>query len=306
MALKYPKRSVTHNTETKSWRILDSLAPQDWILREVTERDYGIDAYIELVSQNNQITGDLTSAQLKGVDSIKWKQGSALSPQIKVSTAAYWLGLPVPVFLLIADIAASDVYFLPVKQAIRANYDKLEQQESLTFPLSKTLSLKSANGSDTFRKLYSWEKLHPQFAFHITNLISQIETIGEFILMNQNRDIFAEFETERHLQFRAIYESCQMASSLLGIPWPIVSLQHLYNQDHTAWKDDYIWLHEQTLDHALQKLQTVFPELVRSALKLVTETEAAYWKAKNPVFADLCNDSDLSFALTRFEQNAGR
>ncbi|MFK3857202.1 DUF4365 domain-containing protein [Agrobacterium pusense] len=304
MALKFPKRSATHVTETNSWRILDSLAPQDWIVREVTERDYGIDAYIELVDQNDQITGDLTSAQLKGVDSIKWKKGSGTSPQIKASTAAYWLGLPLPVFLLVADIAASDVYFFPVKQAIRANYEKLRTQDSLTFPLNNALSLKSAGGPDTFRRLYAWEKLHPQFALHISNLISQIETIGDFILMNQNRDIFFEVEAERHLQFRAIYQSCQMASFLLHVPWQIESLEHLYEKDHKDWKDNYIWLHEQTLDYALQKIQKVFPELVRSALTLVTETEAAYWEAKDPVFASLCNDSDLMNALKRFEQKA--
>lgn len=62
MKLKFPKRSKTHLTETESWRVLDSVAPKDWIVREVTERDYGIDAYIELVGKNDEVTGQLMSA----------------------------------------------------------------------------------------------------------------------------------------------------------------------------------------------------------------------------------------------------
>ena len=36
--------------ESESWRLLQTLAPHEWIVRELTERDYGIDCYIELVS----------------------------------------------------------------------------------------------------------------------------------------------------------------------------------------------------------------------------------------------------------------
>ena len=106
--MKLPKRPQTHVTETESWRLLQAIAPKDWIVREVSERDYGIDAYIEFASAGGHITGKLMSVQLKGVKSIKWKTArgiqSARSPQIKSATANYRLLLPVPVFLFVADL----------------------------------------------------------------------------------------------------------------------------------------------------------------------------------------------------------
>jgi hypothetical protein len=97
--------------ESGSWRLLQTLAPHEWIVREVTERDYGIDCYIELVSANGYITGDLMSAQLKATEKIEWKASEAggqmaASPSVKTSTANYWLRMPVPVFLFVADVSA--------------------------------------------------------------------------------------------------------------------------------------------------------------------------------------------------------
>ena len=68
--MKYPKRPESHVIEADSWRLLQKLAPKNWIVREVSERDYGIDAYIELVSKDGSNTGKLMSVQLKGVRKI--------------------------------------------------------------------------------------------------------------------------------------------------------------------------------------------------------------------------------------------
>jgi hypothetical protein len=312
MSLKFPKRTDTHITETESWRILDSLAPRDWIVREVTERDYGIDAYIELVGENDEVTGKLVSAQLKGVDAIDWKKGkegelkSAASPQIKTSTANYWHGLPVPVFLLVADLAARNVYFVPVKEHIRANFDKLLEQDTLTFPVLEIQSLRSPDGDELFKQYHARERLQPQFAFHMTNLISQMQTFAESIRENQNRDGFMEVEAERHLQFRALHESCRMASIYLDGKWPLETLVDLYKRDRDDFKDQWSFLHEQTLDHALQRIEPLFSSLVRKAIKRVCETEAAYWRTTDAAFHLLCCSSDLGARLTQFENEIGR
>src|SRR5262249_23244534 len=137
--MKLPKRIDTHVTETESWRLLQSVAPKEWIVREVSERDYGIDCYVEIASKDGHITGELISAQLKGVKQLDWKEKkserSARSPDVKSSTANYWLNLPVPVFLLVADLAAKKVHYVPVKEVIRAKFDQLESQDTITFPL---------------------------------------------------------------------------------------------------------------------------------------------------------------------------
>jgi hypothetical protein len=56
----------------------------------VTERDYGIDCYVELVNEKNQLTGDLASIQLKSKENINWNLDNTLTiSNIKISTSNY-------------------------------------------------------------------------------------------------------------------------------------------------------------------------------------------------------------------------
>ena len=73
--------------------------------------------------KGGQVTGQLMSAQLKGVQEIKWGSSDsglrvARSPSVKTTTAAYWLGLPVPVFLFVADLSSGNVHFVAVKESV--------------------------------------------------------------------------------------------------------------------------------------------------------------------------------------------
>jgi len=177
---------------------------------------------------------------------------------VKTSTAAYWLGLPIPVLLFIADLTARNVYFVPVKEAIRRDYDKLVSQETISFTVNESLSLYTRSGLKLLRRLYARERLHEQFSFHITNLISQVDAFADFIRMNQNRDVFMEVQTQQHLQFRAFYESCRMASLYLEDEWKVESLRRLYQKDQDEWQNEYVHLHEKTLDFAPQKSRGFF------------------------------------------------
>jgi len=307
--MRFPTRSGTHVTETKSWRLLLTLAPEQWIVREVSERDYGIDAYIELVSKGDQITGELISLQLKGEGAIDWKSSKgasriATSPSVKTTTAAYWFRIPVPVFLFVADLAADNIYFVNVKEQIRAEFEKLDKQDTMSFKLVDKLDLRSEAGLALLHLMYARERLHEQFSFHITNLINQIAPLVDFIITNQGRDTFLEVEAEQHLQFRGLHESCQMAALYLRHEWPVESLSDLYAKDRNEWNDKSVYLHEETLDYALQKIASLLPALVREALVVVSETEASYWAYKDPVFFSLCSSGELTWTLKRLEQEA--
>jgi len=307
--MKLPKRPETHVIEAESWRLLQALAPKEWIVREVSERDYGIDAYIELASKDGHITGDLMSVQLKGIEQgIKWKERkgsrSARSPQIKSSTANYWLRLPVPVFLFVADLTAQDIYYVPAQEGLRAQFGNLDKQDGITFSLHDELRLTSKVGKALLPWFYGRERTHEQFSFHVMNLLSHVDLFRDFISSHQNRDSFMEVEEDAHLQFRALYECCHMASLYLEGDWKMEPLSKLYKKDRAEWKDDSVWLHEQTLDYALQKLETLFPRLVRKAIERVTETQAAYWLDKDPLFFNLCHG--LEWTLRRLEQEDAR
>jgi hypothetical protein len=303
--MKFPQRSETHKVEAASWRLLQELAPENWIVREVTERDYGIDAYIEITTENGDVTGNLISIQLKGVKEIKWKASAAgikyaRSPSIKTSTAAYWLNLPVPVFLLVADLENRRIFFSSVEWEIRAQFDKLGSQESISFRLCSDICFGTKLGSVFFKWFVERERAHHQFIFHISNLLSHVESFSEFIAENQSRDSFMEVETEQHMQFRAIYSSCRMASLYLENKWDIESLNELYEMDRREWNDKYVYLHERTLDYVLKKIEVAFPRLVRRAIEVVCKEQSSYWISRDYVFYLLCGD--LEWTVKRMEK----
>jgi hypothetical protein len=308
-SMKLPKRPEEHITETTSWRLLQSLAPREWILRDISERDYGIDCYIELSSKTGEITGELMSVQLKGTERLGWTNDgtdkTARSPSIKTSTAAYWLRLPVPVFLFVADLSEENIYYVSVEESIRSQYGKMDDQATIRFTLRGEQSLKSPIGLLSLLRFYKRERAHEQFSFHMMNLLSHVEMFSDYILEHQNRDTFMEVEGDAHLQFRALYESCQMASLYLKHEWPLESLNELYAKDRAEWNDEFVSLHEKSLDYALQKIQEIFPALVRKALTLVTERQFSYWMSKDPVFFSLCDaNSTVKWALDRLERHS--
>lgn len=321
--MKLPSRPATHMTEAASWRLLQSLAPETWIVREMTERDYGIDAYIEITSDAGEITGDLISVQLKGTESLEWKapagktgkkpkkdksdlDHTARSPQIASSTANYWERLPVPVFLFVADISGGDIYFASVEPVIRRNYDKLASQDTLSFPLIKGLSLSQKVGPHLVEWYATRERLHRDFVSQISQLVSHAETFHEFIVMNQGRDSFMEVEADAHLRFRALHQSCQMAAAYLGVEWTVDSLSDLYKRDREQFQDEWAWLHELTLDRALVQIEANFPALLRAAVDLIENVEGAYWRSHHPVLHALCGGNALGWLIRRMEDDLAR
>lgn len=88
--MKMPQRVPQHISETASFKLFSEKIPDKWIIREVTERDYGVDCYLEIVNDDNSLTGDLAIIQLKSMQSIPWtKNDTYLLADVKISTTNY-------------------------------------------------------------------------------------------------------------------------------------------------------------------------------------------------------------------------
>ncbi len=208
-------------------------------------------------------------------------------------------------FLFVAELSSRKIYYVSVEEGIRSQFENLSKQDSITFKLIDDFNIESKIGAALFDWFVACERAHPQFADHITNLLSHVGSFGEFISCNQNRDSFMEVEPDRHLQLRALFESCRMASLYLDKDWKIESLGELYDRDREQWKDASVYLHEGILDYLLRKLEVVFPQLARKALKLVSDTQAAYWRNRDPVFYRLCSSGELEWSIKYLEQQIG-
>jgi len=85
----FPQRPSAHIKETDSWKILQNSVPSEWLLRGVTERDYGVDCYLEMIGRDGSVRGDLISIQLKGTECLECEaKGTLLAILLLVSRNA--------------------------------------------------------------------------------------------------------------------------------------------------------------------------------------------------------------------------
>jgi len=295
--MKLPKRLDTHIKESASWKILENKVPAEWVIREVSERDYGIDCYIELVNKDNEITGDLLSGQLKGTEKIKWKAKrnevrEATFSGIKIETIHYWMNLPVPVFLLVADLTDTKLYFASVKQQVRSQYKKYLKQKSLSFTLTNIFQLGTDIGYVVFMALYIKEKFHKEFASNLRTLFVQWQNYLDFMHEHQHLDCFLEAEPDEELLFIHIYLTLYALSKQLALDWDIETLIDIIRKDQETWKDSYGLFHYQTFTNILPSLERKFFEIIEKARDRVTKKEREYWERTDLILYRMAHKLD--------------
>lgn len=184
----YPKRHITHLIEKDALEILNKQLPREWIIREITERDYGIDLYVEMVKEDKRVTGELIAIQVKGKEKIEFKNDNTFTfYSIKSSTLNYWLNLPVPVFFVVVCTTSKQSYWCNIRDAYRTN--KLMAGENKTFytKISKDYNL-STNGLILFRLNYLREKRWPAIENAMENSLMLFNSLGPFVLMCKRMD----------------------------------------------------------------------------------------------------------------------
>jgi hypothetical protein len=185
--MEYPKRIGQHISESISFDALSSNLPNEWIIRELTERDYGIDLYVELVKKDGNVTGDLVAFQVKSTKSIKFnKNGEFIFGGIKKSTINYWLGLPVPVFLIVVSLDNKHVYWSSVGNNHReGKFEKINKTASL---ILNEYSDFTESGLALFMLTYIREKRWNDIENAIEKSIMSYNTLGPLVLMCKRQD----------------------------------------------------------------------------------------------------------------------
>ena len=298
--MKYPKRPPTHIKETDSWKILNNSVPSKWLLRGVTGRDYGIDCYLEMVGNDGSVRGDLVSIQLKGIESLDWKQNDVLDRKkatfsgIKIETINYWMNLAVPVFLCVAEISTKKLYFAPIKNQVRTQYRKYNSQNSLSFTLSTKHMLNDDQGLLNFIICYLQEKNFNQLTELSRLLLIHLPQYYEFIIENQGLDPFIGVEPDEELMFMHIYLTLHNICDVLAIDWDIKWLSDIYNEDKKTWNDSYYHLHNLTLTQIMPQLNKKLVEVLENIKKIMTEFQKDFWETKEYILYRKAKELDVS------------
>jgi hypothetical protein len=271
-----PERPNKHITETSSFKIFSNNIPDSWIIREVTERDYGIDCYIELVNGRNQVTGDLISIQLKGLNGIDWTRDDYYTfSGINLSTTNYWHNFPTPVFICLVDIQTKEVFFCPVKTTIRKNFLIYAKQEKFTYRIEKNSKLEISN-LRAFLLAYFKEKQLDDLEKNITTFISHYQQYKEFIDDNIGRDCFMGVENNRILYLKHFYNNLRFLCNYFDIKWDLKPLRDYFKISQERFGKDYD-IYEQQIDEIATELDKLMIPILLELKEYITVQDKEYW-----------------------------
>lgn len=280
--MKFPKRVPQHISETASFKLFASKIPDNWIIREVTERDYGIDCYLELVTDENELSGELALIQLKSRQSVQWtaKNDYTLSG-IEISTSNYWFKFTIPVFIFLTDIDNHQLFFLSVQRYIRRNFQEFIKQEKFNYSLEKSHCFEGKDGIFSFKFDFYYEYSRPQFENEFLFFLSNLEHFQDFQSLHTNRDYHIGIENNELIYFEAMHRNYRFLCIYLNIKNPIPKLNQIKKKSYDIFKSDYYELHEHDLAELMEDFEKLTGEIVRG-LKGFLHRELDYWVITNP------------------------
>lgn len=140
-------RVLQHIIDTRTVKRVMQLTPDHWVIRDLSERDYGIDLQIEIFTEaplkpdkkvRYSSTGCIAHLQLKGTGSpLHFSADNHIHFSMDIRTLKYAERFPTPFFLLRVDVSGPDQpsYFLWLQRYIadvldvsRPNWRTLDQE----------------------------------------------------------------------------------------------------------------------------------------------------------------------------------
>lgn len=117
---EFPKRVKQHISETRSAQLLRANLPRDWIVRDLSERDYGLDVLIE-ITHKGRLTGNMVAGQLKSIESFQFpkREKQKSFKGMRRSTYNYLLNLPTPAFIFVCSLSDQRIYWRSLREVDR-------------------------------------------------------------------------------------------------------------------------------------------------------------------------------------------
>jgi len=289
--MKLPKRVPQHISESDSFKILSDKIPSSWIIRQVTERDYGIDCYLELVSESNELTGELALIQLKSRQEIQWtKEDYYTISDIDITTSNYWFRFQVPVFVFVADVKNKALYFVSVGYYIRRNFADFIKQDKFSYRVKKMNKFEGADGVFHFKFNFYYDYYRKQFENELIFFLSNILHHRNFIEEHWNRDIFLGVDLDQLIIAESIYRNYKFLSGYLGLTWDIPTIKELKKNSQDKFGTNYE-IYEADLAELVKQLDTQLKNIL-PGLKSFLHGEMYYWMTVDKTTHDFVRNLD--------------
>ena len=272
-----PKRVDNHIRETSGYKVLESKIPPEWMIRNVTERDYGIDCYIELVDANNRLTGEIAFVQMKSTDTISWriKDNGFRFYKVEKSTTNYLSGFKIPTYVFLVDLSTEDLFFLSVKEYIAEHYDEYSASGTFAYEFSHDSDIFTV---DSFLKSFQRNNQYDQFRNELQYFISNLHHYIDFLWEHNNLDCFIQIEREEMMFFEAMHRNITFLQNHFGITGNLPTIEELSKKGNSKYGDDYNQtLFEGVLTDLFDDFKSSVLDLVDSIKDLITQRERNYW-----------------------------
>lgn len=281
--MKLPKRVSQHISETASFKLFSSKIPDNWIIREITERDYGIDCYLELVNDENELSGELALIQLKSMQSIPWTKGGYYTlTGIDIATSNYWYKFAVPVFIFLADIDNQELFFVSVDFYIKRNFEEFAKQDTFNYKIKRLHKFEGKDGVFAFKFKYYYEHYRQQFENELLFFLSNLKQFQDFQVEHNGRDFHLGIDGTDLIYFEAMHRNYKFLCIYFNIDNPVPSLRELKKKSREKFKGEFYYeLYEHDLTEWMEEFGRLTVEIIKG-LKSYLDGELSYWMMVNP------------------------
>lgn len=297
-ALEFPKRADNHIRESASYKVLQSKIPSEWIIRDVTERDYGIDCYIELVDEQHMLKGEIAFVQMKSKDNLGWRNDNGLRfDKIERSTTIYLKSFMIPTYIFLADLTTKELFFMSVKEYIAEHYAEYTGSKTFVYEFHRDRNRFTIDAfSKSFRRNNRYEQYRNELQYFITNVNLYID----FMQVHNNLDCFLQIESGEMMVFESMHRNISFLQNYYETNHRLTSIEVLYKRGEEKYGDPY----EQTLFEGIltdfyDEFKQSILEIVDITKELVTKKECFYWMLEKKYIFDFFKnvDKDGLFAL---------
>lgn len=281
--MKFPKRAPEHIVESRSMTLLRLHLPEEWVVREVTERDYGIDVYVEIVNDDLAMSGDLVLFQVKGRSEAEESPSGFVVSGIKRETLNYWLRLPVPVFLVLACTERKTVNWANINELHRQGHFGGDSH-SVSVAVTQRDDF-SQVGLLAFKISYIRERRWAEIQNAIEKSLMLFNTLGPLVLICRRQPDILPCTTTIQYLMNQHYEHYVLLSRYLLMRQPKY-LREWYeaNASYAVEKglELSLTMYYGTLKAMIKEFLGDYRDCIIAAYELVTERQAAYFAKEFP------------------------
>lgn len=198
-------RTETHITDTKAIKKILNIIPDHWVIRELSERDYGIDLMVEIFYEDGfdkngkvkyESSGNVFYLQVKGTSKKLRFREDEISFQLDRKTLLYVEKFTTP-FLLVRlstdNKHNDDIYFVWLQRYIK---DKLDKNiPNWRDALQKSFSIKIPKDNKLSQQFYKVESI----ASHIKYIEEYSEFYEIFSYLNNYFTLIHNVDTNEKL-----------------------------------------------------------------------------------------------------------